>query len=399
MSQGEKRNDLETAVPLIYREGYEKACARDSKTADAYIRHTTIGDPMAERAVEDLASGADDDRTIRAALDRYQDSRIFIPRSLRDLVESASEVPAWFEPDLAKIASLAFFRNPKIVLAALATGAIVEGFSTLISKSFYLRSRLLENGVRRLKQNNLHLFDQFLPDGMVPGGDGWKLTLRTRLVHARSRVLLKNSGQWDVATFGMPISTAQMLFAAACFSGRLMQHVDSLGGGFSSEERTAYVHVWRYSGFLLGIPDAILFRDEASAVRIFEIGKLCEPPPDEYGIIMANSIINSVPCVLGVTSPDIRRSDALKYYQISRELIGNELADQFRFPPPRVVPRLPTIALSHRLQRLLRRLGFDWSSRFAMDAFNTLLQASDLGQLELSYKLPTSVFDGDSREW
>ncbi len=384
---------------MIYREGYEKACARDSGIADTYIRHTTVGDALAERAVEDLASVADDHKTILAALNRCQSPRILIPRSLRDLVESASVLPAWFDPEQARIASLAFFRNPKIVLAALATGAIVEGFSTLISKSFYVRSRLVENGVRRLKQNNLHLFEQFLPDGVMPGGDGWKLTLRIRLVHARSRLLLKDSCEWDEAAFGVPISTAHMLLGAACFSGRLMQHVDRLGGGFSSEERAAWVHVWRYSGTLLGIPDAILFHDEATAVRTFEIGNLCEPPPDEHGIILANSIINSVPCVLGVSSSEIRRSDALKYYQISRELIGNELADIVRFPPPKAIPRLPIIALSHRLQRLLQRLGLDCSSRYALDAFNTLLQASDLGELELSYKLPTSVFDEDSREW
>ena len=83
-----------------------------------------------------------------------------------------------------------------------------------------------------------------------------------------------------------------MLLAGAAFSGRLMGHVAALGGDFTRDEREAFVHVWRYAGVLFGIPEEILFHDEASAVRTFEIGRMCEPPTDHDGIIMANSVVN-----------------------------------------------------------------------------------------------------------
>ena len=69
-------------------------------------------------------------------------------------------------------------------LGGLVAAAIIEGFSTLISKSFRIRSRIAENGVHRLKQNLLQLLEQYLPGGIEPGGDAWKLSLRIRLVHA-----------------------------------------------------------------------------------------------------------------------------------------------------------------------------------------------------------------------
>ncbi len=44
------------------------------------------------------------------------------------------------------------------------------------------------------------------------------------------------------------ISVAHVLLAGSAFFGRLMQHVSTLGGAFTQEERDAYVHVWRYRG-------------------------------------------------------------------------------------------------------------------------------------------------------
>ena len=37
-----------------------------------------------------------------------------------------------------------------------------------------------------------------MPGGLEPGGDGWKLSLRIRLVHAQSRKLIREtSDEWD----------------------------------------------------------------------------------------------------------------------------------------------------------------------------------------------------------
>ena len=336
---------------------------------------------------------------IGAALDHHDNLPKSIPESLRDLIVQASFIPDWFDRGFAMVATRAFLRNPEIVLACLATGAIVEGFSTLISKSFRIRGRMIENGIRRLKQNNLHLLELFLPGGLEPGSDGWKLTLRIRLVHAQTRRLIRDSAEWDEATYGTPISAAHILLGAATFSGHLMQHVERLGGNFTAEEREAYVHIWRYAGLVMGIPDSIMFHDEASSCRVFEIGTLCEPAPDDDSIIMANSIINSTPIVLGITEPKARRAKAREFYRISRELIGDAKADQFKFPPRRRIPILPFIRLRYRLQVVMKTLFRSWVNRHDLGNFKIILESSDLGVLQHSYRLPTEFDDEHSRPW
>ena len=390
-------------IPSCYVDGYEAARRVDPELAETYIRHTTVGDPAADAVVEELAAIAAPKQVhgiIAATLEHWDELPADTPESLRNLVAESAVVPDWFDPGLAMSATRAFLRNSDMVLGGLIAGAIIEGFSTLISKSFRIRSRIVTNGVRRLKQNLLQLLEQYLPGGMEPGADGWTLSLRIRLVHAQARMLIgKESEEWDAATYGMPLSAAHMLLGAATFSGRLMQHVTRLGGDFDDREREAYVHVWRYTARVMGVPEAILFRDFASAVRAFEVAVRCEPPPDFDSIIMANSIINSAPIVLGFIEPPERRSKAAYVYQVSRELIGNEQADKLRFPRGKLKKELPFLQLRNFGDRLLRLVLPPLGRRRSSARFRDMLEVSDLGQYEHSYSLPNSVFDEDSRAW
>ena len=383
-------------------DGYRSARALDPDLAERYIRHTTVGDPLADLAVEQLASVVAPQHVhgmIAKAVDRYDESPKDMPEALRELIESSAFVPDWFDPEIAMKATRAFHRNSDIVLGGLVGGSIVEGFSTLISKSFRIRGRITQNGVRRLKQNTLHLTEQFIPGGQDPGGDAWKLSLRIRLVHAQARMLIRQSDEWDSSEVGMPLSMAHMLLGAAAFSGRLMQHVTRLGGDFTREEREAYIHVWRYTGLVMGIPESIMFRDQSSALRIFRIAAMCEPPPDDDAVIMANSIVNSAPLLLGFTEIEERRKMASFIYQVSRELIGNDLADSFKFPASRFVKRIPMLFVRNKAGQVAAKLLPRQLSSRSTKRFNALLDASDLGELEHSYALPTTLHDEDSRNW
>ncbi|MXX76306.1 MAG: DUF2236 domain-containing protein [Holophagales bacterium] len=389
-------------IPSSYRDGYREARARDAEMADTYVMHTTIGDPPADRVVQDLARNHEPAQVgtlLAAAIQNHRDLPENAPDSLRELVEEVSVLPNWYDPNVALAATKAFLRNSEMVLAGLVGAAIVEGFSTLISKSFRIRGRIMENGVRRLKQNLIQLVEQFLPGGMEPGGDGWRLTLRIRLVHAQARMLLKDLEEWDSRAHGVPISAAQLLLASAAFSGRLMRHVQALGGDFNAEERDAYVHVWRYTGIVMGVPEQIMFRDMQGSLRAFETAVQCEPPPDLDAIIMANSIVNSAPLLLGVTEAEERRAKARYIYSVSRSLIGNDLADNLKYPAPKTIKELPLLRLKNRLDRVMQRLRPGWGARLSRTKFNTMLEVSAFDRFEQSYALPTSVHDEESAEW
>lgn len=387
-------------IPSAYADGYETARLMEPELAEAYIRHTQIGDPLADAVAADLVHLPS--KQVHALLARVLEDPENLPadapESLRRFMAEVRVVPEWFDEEVARVASRAFLRNSDLVLAGLVGGSIVEGFATLISKSFRIRGRVMASGVRRLKQNGLQLIEQYLPGGMSPLGDGWKLTIRVRLVHAQSRLFIRQSDEWNRERYGLPISAATVLLAGAAFSGRLMEHVATLGGDFSAEEREAYVHVWRYTGLLIGIPLEILFEDEASAVRTFELGRLCEPTPDEDAIIMANSIVNSAPLVIGINDVDERRKLSRYVYRVSRELIGDSLADSFLFPTHKRQV-LPFFRMRGRTKRFLGRTVPSWRQKHDLERFKGLIDFVNLGRLEHSYSLPTALHDEHSSEW
>ena len=398
----QKTQAASSPIPSCYARGYEAARQVDPELADAYIRYTTLGDPAADAVVAELAENFSPARVhgiIASSIEHRHDLSHDTPESLKNLIAEASRVPEWFDPALAFKGTSGFLRNSDMVLAGLVGGAIIEGFSTLISKSFRIRGRITENGVRRLKQNLLQLVEQFMPGGLEPGGDGWRLSLRIRLVHAQARMLIRGSHEWDEDVHGLPLSTAHMLLGAAAFSARLMQHVAALGGDFTDEEREGYVHVWRFTGMVMGIPESIMFTDYDSALRTFEIALMCEPPRDDDAIIMANSIVNSAPILLGFVQPRRRHDYATFLYQVSRELIGDKLADEFRYPPGNRLRQIPFVRFRNRLVRFGARFLPGWRSHRALGRFSTMLNVSNLGQPALSYKLPDSLYDDESHKW
>ena len=388
-------------IPSAYIPGYERARELNPELAANYIAHTTIGDPSGDAAIADLLrlESPQIGRFIRAGMDRDHHALRDAPPGVRDFFDLLETPPAWVRQDAFTPGIRMFHRNTSLILGAFVAGTLIEGFSTNIAKSFFITGRLRESGVRRLKQNNRHMLELFLPGGLERDGDGWKLSVRVRLVHAQVRHLLSGSPEWDAAALGTPLSAAHMGFAATAFSARLVHHMRRLGCRFSDEEKESFISVWRYAGYLMGIPDSILFRGEEDALELFELGRILEPEPETESVIMANALIRSAPLVIGVTGTTDRRSLVKYVYKVSRALIGNDPAGQLKYPDTSTFGVLVWFRMQKRYQETLGRLfkGFGQNHRFSQ--FTGLLGASAYDDAGISYALPDRVYAEESRHY
>ncbi len=385
-------------VPSDYQAGYDQARLIDPKTADNYIAHTIIGDPVMDALVEELAELPQEQvhQFLRAGMDEDRSGLQDAPRALRDFfVDAPQPDPDWLEYDLFTPGIRGFQRNSVLVLSAFVTGVLIDGFSTLISKSFVQTGRIFDNGVWRLKQNNRHQMEIFWPGGLERHGDGWKLSVRIRFVHAQTRRLLAQTDEWEEDAWGVPLSAAQMGYAVACFAARTVRHSEALGAHYDEEERAGFHAVWRYAGYLMGIPETILFTDESDALHLYRIGSICEPPPTLESVVMTNALINSAPLVAGIEDPGERRKLVKGViYPISRSLIGDDLADQLNFPRNRLPSAIFLFKLDQRIQKLLARWRRDEAK-----GFSTLLAASAYDDSGLSYRLPDHVYSEEANRW
>ena len=158
-----------------------------------------------------------------------------------------------------------------------------------------------------MHRNILHLTEIMIPGDLERQGEGWKLSVRIRLVHAQVRRLLRHAGEWDEAAFGTPMSAVRVALASARFSAQLLQSAMRLGARPEAEARASFMHIWRYKALLLGVPETILFHGEADARELYRIACLCEPEPDIESIAMANGLINSAPLIVNITHVCERR--------------------------------------------------------------------------------------------
>ena len=282
------------------------------------------------------------------------------------------------------------------MLVAFVCGVLIEGFSTLSSKSFATTGRVLtpESGRRRLMQNNRQLMEVFYPGGLERHGDGWKLSLRVRFVHARVRHLLAESGVWDEAEVGTPISAAHMGLALTVFSMRLLDHAAQVGAAFNDEEQASVMEVWRYAGYVMGVPTDILYVDRDHAKRIFTIAHMCEPPPDEDAAKMANALIGAIPLTAGIDDERRQREVVKLAYRLSRALIGGKLADQLRFPKMMTAGSLLAFRAKQKAQRLLQGRQAVRSTNFAQ-----LLDISVYDAPDERYRMPDHFRSAKSRPW
>lgn len=391
----------EIFVPSAYRTGYEKARWADPELAHRYIEHTMKGDPLADAAVEAMLGMPQErvHRLISAGMEEDEAGFREAPAELRELMEFSATPPDWFDSRAVYPGCRAFHADSDLYVQALVGSSIVWGFTTLISKSFFMTGRLTDHGIRRLRQNIRQLIEIMIPGGLERHGEGWKLSVRIRLIHAQVRHFLGRSDEWDETEVGVPIHIGHVALAAANFSARVIEAAKRLGAEPTAEESEAFVQIWRYSGYLMGVPETILFRSEAEALDLCRIAVACEPRPTIEGIVMANALVNSAPVVIGINKPRDRQNLANYVYRVSRALIGDELADQINYPPQSTRGLLFYLRNKRRLARRLRSLVPKWEAKAKVDRFTALVDNSQLRDPLISYRLPPKLHSDETQTW
>ena len=383
-----------TSPPSAYVDSYAKARLYDQEAADNYIRHTVIGDPELDPVMEELASLPPNElhRFIGAGIEQWDEVLRTAPQPLRDFFSNLED-PPWLDREAFRPGIRAFHANVDLMLVAFVTGVLVEGFSTLIAKSFKITGRVASTK-RRLQQNNRQIMDIFFPGGLERNGDGWKLSTRVRTIHSRIRCLLARSDDWKHEAWGTPVSAAHLGLAISTFSKRLLEYSIAVGAKFSEEEKESVLSVWRYTGYLMGIPESILYTGSAEAEKMYKIGYMCEPPPDDDSVAVANMLIQAIPAVADITDPDEIEKLTDLAYRLSRALIGKKRADEFQFPKTTTFGTLFIYRMKQRLQRLLKS-----RQSVRSENFTQLLQLSVYDEGGLSYRMPNHVHSSKSIDW
>jgi hypothetical protein len=142
---------------------------------------------------------------------------------------------------------------------------------------------------------------------------------------------------WDIKTYGVPINQEDMIATQCAFSANVLD-VISRNSWFplSAEEEDAYIHLWRYIGYLIGIQEEYnVCTDARQANGATESVVLHLLHPDDSSRHIANHVLRSV-----TGRPPLVSWTYQTHCEVARSLLGDPLSDALGIPHGSVFQRM-----------------------------------------------------------
>ena len=387
-------------APEAYREGYPRASAINAQLAREYLAWSQVGDPVADVAIKELQPRgvAEINRLIRAGMDGDEKTFAEAPDPLRDLFAEIDEPPSWWDPGSTVAAASAFHAHSDLFIPALFVST-VQNASTLIARAFYATGRVNSMfGPRRIRQNTRHFIEIMMPGGMDRHAEGWRLSVRIRLVHAQIRRLILDAGDWDERLHGVPIHAAHVGVASANFSAGMLRHATSLGASLSPEEREGFMQVWRYASWLIGTPEPLLFDgDEQRTRELWRVAEAIEPDPGHESRVIARALLDALPRIARKETESEAGAMRAHAGRVTRALIGRKLADELGLPKRLVPQNVATLRFRRRIVGMTHALLPTVAESWRATAFTFLLDSALLD--DLLYRLPDELDADKASPW
>jgi hypothetical protein len=153
--------------------------------------------------------------------------------------------------------------------------------------------RTPDAALSRLVKTGTWLQAVITPGATRPHTAGWQATARVRLLHARLRARLRESGKWDGAAWGAPLNVADSAFTLLEFTWMPLRLLRRLGFRYSKDEVAGVYALWRLVGHLVGVPPELNPAGEEEAERMLELRELTAGPPDEQSLELVRALLDS----------------------------------------------------------------------------------------------------------
>ncbi|MFH8727779.1 oxygenase MpaB family protein [Streptomyces termitum] len=201
---------------------------------------------------------------LRAAPDLPPD----LPPALRAFLAHATAVPDWVDRDRIERGAAAYRRLGRTSADVLTLLSLVGGYRFGGPADLLVRTGGLtgDTTLRRLGETSAWAHAVTRPGGLLPGAEGWRLTVHVRAMHAL--VNARFAPGWDTARWGLPINQADQAATLGLFDATLILGSRVLGAPLTRRDRDDLMHLWRYVGLLMGVDPEWLTDDERVRHRL-----------------------------------------------------------------------------------------------------------------------------------
>ncbi len=258
----------------------------DELVAEFDARQPTIGRSELVGAVMDRASGAEgtsQDELIDAFMGDQPDWR-----------------DAGFDEELVLAGQRFFAEHQWTLNLSFLLGSLPMSYCGASGATVLVRTGNFTDEPQRRVFETANLVLELAREGeLVPGGRGYLMLRRLRLLHAVVRRVVEQ-GEWDGIDDGRAVNQLQLLGTLWCFAITSLDVLDRSDIEVSDDDRVAWVHLWNVVGHLLGVVppevlgEGLLPMEEAEARACFEEIQAEEFHESADGRLLARKLVGVV---------------------------------------------------------------------------------------------------------
>lgn len=166
-----------------------------------------------------------------------------------------NDIPTWVDFDLVNLGAQYCNRTGTAALSVLRNYCLMGGYeSSAINKPLIFTQALHKGAVKRLADTVDFWMYVTEINGLKPNNKGIYSILTTRIIHAYSRLQIEKNSEWKSELWGRPINLWDMLATNLGFSIAFIDGLSKLKFKPTAKELDAVLHLWKYAGYLMGIP-------------------------------------------------------------------------------------------------------------------------------------------------
>lgn len=240
-------------------------------------------DQLCQNVLDDFRAGNGGQSMMAEALEKGIDSVENPPASLVALFNQLDNVPDWVDWEQLRRGAIAYWRPGPLVSFVFTSAAIIGGDRSYgVTRPQMFTGRFEKLAYTRSAETFRWLMAATKPEGMRRHNDGFKLTVRVRMLHAVVRASAGASEAWNWDDYGVPICATDMMYSLTyAFTTVMIDAFEKLGVRYSSKEREDIYALWSYIGYVIGVAPSALPVTEAFCRDFTDRWQLIDPGPDD----------------------------------------------------------------------------------------------------------------------
>ncbi len=217
-----------------------------------------------------------------------------VPDSVKEMFSQTQKIPDWLDYDLLRSGAELCMRSNLDALISLRDYCLMGGYDyAYLNKPLVITEALKKGAVKRLSETLDFWVNVTRYDALEIHKKGYEFAIKTRMIHSYARLSIrKHYKEWDTENWGEPINSWDMMATYIGFSLVFLHSLHKLGNTFSAEEENGLFHLWKYVGYLLGIPENLLPNNRKQATEYFYLWTSVQPSADQDSVLLAHSLLN-----------------------------------------------------------------------------------------------------------